>query len=224
MTLAEATAALESMGTEQNRRVYPRHGVGENQYGVSYADLGKLARRIKRDHALALELWNTGNHDARVLACSIADPAQLSAKNLDAWVRQIANYPLADAFTALVFASPAAKTRMEAWLKARHEYPSTVAWNLVARFAAGDDLPDSFYSDRVKAVEQGVAKAKNRTRYAMNMALISIGLRNAALEKLVLAAAGRIGPIEVDHGETGCRTPDVAAYIAKTKAHRASKR
>jgi hypothetical protein len=54
----------------------------------------------------------------------------------------------------------------------------------------------------------------------MNMALIAIGVRSAGLRKLALAAAKRIGKVEVDHGDTSCKTPDAAAYIAKTVDHR----
>jgi len=67
------------MGTAQNRKVYARHGVGEDMYGVSYSNLGKLRKSIKRHHALAEQLWATGNHDARVLATMIADPAEMKS-------------------------------------------------------------------------------------------------------------------------------------------------
>ena len=58
---------------------------------------------------------------------------------------------------------------------------------------------------------------------AMNNALIAIGIRNARLEKLAIAAARRIGKVEVDHGETSCKTNDAEAYIKKTKEHRKTK-
>jgi 3-methyladenine DNA glycosylase AlkD len=48
---------LESLGTAQNRKVYARHGVGENQYGISFGNLRNLQKRIKRDHGLAQKLW-----------------------------------------------------------------------------------------------------------------------------------------------------------------------
>jgi hypothetical protein len=57
----------------------------------------------------------------------------------------------------------------------------------------------------------------------MNMSLICIGCR-PGLTKKVLAAAGRIGKVEVDHGDTSCKTPDVADYIKKTLAHRSKKK
>ena len=60
----------------------------------------------------------------------------------------------------------------------------------------------------------------NRVRYSMNSALIAIGMRNATLERKAIAAARRIGPIEVDHGETGCKTPDPIPYIQRAKARK----
>jgi 3-methyladenine DNA glycosylase AlkD len=67
MFLEEVMASLRAAGTEQNRKIYPRHGVKNEVFGVSFADLGKLKKQIKIDHALALALWSTGVHDARIL-------------------------------------------------------------------------------------------------------------------------------------------------------------
>ena len=83
MTKSEALRELESMGTEQNRKLYQRHGVKGPAFGVSYANLGALQRRIRIDHPLALALWATGNHDARVLANMIAEPNSMSARAVD---------------------------------------------------------------------------------------------------------------------------------------------
>src|SRR3990172_2622277 len=100
MTETDVMKQLESLGTEQNRKVYRRHGVGDNMYGVSYANLGKLKKRIKVDHDLAQKLWATGNHDARILATMIADPEQTTDKLLESWARDLSNYVLTDAFSA----------------------------------------------------------------------------------------------------------------------------
>ena len=80
MNLTETMRALEAAGTAQNRKIYARHGVGGEMFGVSYADLGKLERKIRVDQELAEELWATGNHDARVLATKIADPEGSEAR------------------------------------------------------------------------------------------------------------------------------------------------
>ena len=58
----------------------------------------------------------------------------------------------------------------------------------------------------------------------MNNALIAIGTRSDALEEAALAAARRIGPVLVDHGQTSCKTPDALTYLPKARAHRRKKR
>ncbi|HEX7343423.1 MAG TPA: DNA alkylation repair protein, partial [bacterium] len=67
-------------------------------------------------------------------------------------------------------------------------------------------------------IEREIHRSKNRVREAMNGALIAIGMRNEKLQKQAIAAARRIGKVVVDHGETGCKTPDAEAYILKAAA------
>ena len=96
MTGKQLLKDLKSMGTAQNRKVYGRHGVTGEMYGVSYANLGKLTKKVKRDHDAALELWASGVHDARILATMIADPAQMKSGQIDVWARELDNYVLTD--------------------------------------------------------------------------------------------------------------------------------
>jgi 3-methyladenine DNA glycosylase AlkD len=73
-TLQEALQKLESLGTEKMREFNAKHGVGPNQFGVKMGDIRGVANKIKTDHALALELWDTENIDARFLAILIINP------------------------------------------------------------------------------------------------------------------------------------------------------
>ena len=215
---------LEALGTAQNRKVYARHGVTGKAFGVSYANQGKLVKRLGVDHDLALALWDSGNHDAQVLAAKIADPAAATAKQLDAWKKDLYNYVQSDAFAGYVAKTRFAAAKMEVWRKARNEWVASVGWQLISHHAQFvEDLPDRVFADYLKVIEAEIQGAKNRVRHAMNGALIGIGLRSAGLEKKAVAVARRIGVVEVDHGETGCKTPDAAGYIAKTKAHRAKR-
>jgi 3-methyladenine DNA glycosylase AlkD len=220
MPTAEAILQeLESLGTEQNRKVYRRHGVGDNQYGVSYAHLGALKKRIKRDHPLARQLWAGGNHDARILATMIADPAQMDDALLDAWAADLHNYVETDAFAALAGASPAARACVERWTASDEEWRGSAGWQVLGHLALNDPtLPDSTFTPYLATIQRDIHTRKNRVRHAMNGALIAIGSRNAALEAAALAVAAAIGPVIVDHGATGCKTPDAAAYIHKTRA------
>lgn len=215
---------LESLGTAQNRKVYARHGVGENQYGISFGNLRKLQKQIKRDHGLAQQLWASGNHDCRVLATMIADPSQADDHMLESWVNVLDNYVITDTFSGLVGQTALAREKAESWCKSDDEWTGRTGWHLVAHLAMKDSqLPNSYFEQCLETIEREIHSRKNRVRDAMNNALIAIGIRNSELENLALAAAQRIGKVEVDHGETGCKTPDAAEYIRKARNRRNQK-
>lgn len=217
-TAAAVLRELEALGSEPTRKTYRRHGVKGEQFGVLYAPLGKIAKRLKTDHPLARELWASGNHDARILATMIADPAVMTGAELDKWIRDVDNYVLADALTGLASRTPVARKKMEKWTRATHEWIGRIGWGMLARLAMSDGtLTDGDFDRYLAEIERRIHGSKNRIRDAMNMAVIAIGLRNSAFEKKAVAAAKRIGPVDVDHGETGCRTPDAAEYISKVK-------
>lgn len=221
MTVNEMLEELESLGSEQTRKTYKRHGVKSDMFGVSYANLGKIKKKIKVDHKLAEELWATGNHDARIVATMIADPKQASDKLLETWAKDLDVYILTDAFAKLVGETPLARKKMEKWTKSKQEWISATGWQLMSLIAMNDkELADDYFDDYLSFIESNLHNSKNRTRHAMNGALIAIGVRNPRLEKKALAAARKIGVVTIDHGETGCKTPDVAEYIQKVKGRR----
>ena len=110
------------------------------------------------------------------------------------------------------------------WCEDEREFVAVAGWDVVAELATDSSVPDTKLAALLKTIERDIHGAQNFVRYAMNSALISIGLRSAKLEKLAIAAAKRIGKVEVDHGDTACETPDAVAYIAKTKARRAKRK
>jgi hypothetical protein len=87
---------------------------------------------------------------------------------------------------------------------------------------APNELDDAFLLAHLATIEKSISKAKNRVRHAMNGALIAIGLRNDALQKQAITAAGRIGKVVVDHGDTGCKTPEAIPYIQKAAQRKRS--
>jgi 3-methyladenine DNA glycosylase AlkD len=212
------------MGTEQNRKTYQRHCSGPNLFGVSFANLGKLAKQIKTDHALALQLWATGNADARNLATMIADPKQATEKQLDAWANDMESGFLVCTLAKYAGATRFARAKAEQWMASDSEWIACTGWMMLATLAERDEtLTNKDLEAHLKTIERGIHTAKNKVRDTMNTALIAIGIRNPALQAKALAAARRIGKVEVDHGDTGCKTPDAAAYILKTVKYREAK-
>jgi 3-methyladenine DNA glycosylase AlkD len=232
MNLRDAMNALEAAGSDTCRKTYIRHGVREPFFGVRYGDLYKLVKQIGTDHALALELFATDNHDAMVLATMVADPAQMKATELDRWVKTVNNQPMLDAIATLAGRSKHATRCMEKWMASKQEWTAATGWQILAGGGCGrpgdaaDDiasLPDSTFEAFLERIEAKIHGSPNRVRHSMNGALIAIGLRNESLRKLALAAAKRIGPVEVDHGDTSCKTPDAEAYIRKAVEQRRKK-
>jgi len=224
MTKTEVMKELKVNGTAQTRKVYRRHGIQGEMYGVSYAALGKLKKKIKTDQPLAEQLWATGNLDARALATMVADPSKIKVATLNAWVKDADNRGLAAAVSNVAADAPSAKGRMEKWTASKNEMVACTGWHTLASIARQDNgLPDAYFVKFLETIESTVHTSKNWAKYAMNNALINIGVRSAALEKKATAAARRIGKIDVDHGETSCKTPDAAAYIKKTLTHRKKK-
>lgn len=217
-TCDEVLRELESMGTEQNRKIYRRHGVGENMYGVSYANFGALRKRIKTDQALAQQLWATGNHDARVLATMIADPGAMDAALLDAWAHDLPNHVLADALVTLAAKAPAGRTLMDAWMQSESESIGRAGWHLLGQYAANDPtLPDSFFMPYLQRIARDIHTQTNRVKEAMHNVLMAIGIRNEHLEAEAITVAETIGKVVIDHGETNCKTPDTIPYIRKAR-------
>lgn len=77
---------LESLGNEQIKRIYIKHGAKEPLYGVKTEDLQSIARKIKKDYELSLKLYETGNYDAMYLAGLIADSQKMSKEDFDSWI------------------------------------------------------------------------------------------------------------------------------------------
>jgi 3-methyladenine DNA glycosylase AlkD len=217
MNLQEALDTLRSLGTEQARKTYRRHGAAEDVYGVSFAELGKLKKKIKVDHALAEGLWASGNHDARMLAAMVADPARLDQKTLDAWAAGLRNYVESDGLSDIAARAPQARETMARWMASDREWVAAAGWRVLANLARMEDgLPDEDCERFLSIIERDIKSSPNRVRHEMNSAVIAIGAYHPALTAKALAAAARIGKVEVDHGDTGCKTADAAAYIKKT--------
>ncbi len=224
LSLNEVMSALEKVGTAQARKTYARHGGKEPMFGVSFADLKILMKRIKVDHELALALWATGNLDARNLAVKVADPLSMSVKDLDAWASEETARMCGGYVAHLAAEGPHGRSRADAWLASPSAGRRVFGWLLAGILAMRDeDLPTDWFTARLATIEKGIHAAPNAEREAMNSALISIGCRDAALRKAAVAAAKRIGPVDVDHGDTDCKTPLAADSIEKAWAYSTAK-
>jgi 3-methyladenine DNA glycosylase AlkD len=140
----------------------------------------------------------------------------------DQWLKDIRYGLLADMFGGLIARSKLAAGKRKKWTRSRQEYVRLCGYALLAATLkdAPDQLTDDACREYLETIERQIHQSPNLARHAMNTALIAIGIYKPALRDQALAAAQRIGRVDVDHGQTSCTTPDAASYIRKAASRR----
>ena len=207
MNVKQALAELESLGDEGMRAYNAKSGAGEKQFGVKLGDIRKVAKKVKRDHALALALWETGNADARFLATLVIDVKKLSADELDRMVRSITWDRVADWLNSYVVKAHAEKEALrERWMKSKDTWSLRSGWSLtaerIAKSPGGLDL-----SKLLDRIEKEMAKAAPAAQWEMNFALIAIGVHHAAHRERAMAIGEKLGVHRDYPVSKGCTSP-----------------
>lgn len=213
MNLKEALKRLEALGNEKMRKQNLNHGSGENQFGVRRGDARKLAKEIKTDHALALQLWETGNIDARFLAILVMNPSSLSATELNKLVRSLTFVEVADWLTNYVIKKHAENESLRVkWMKTKHPMAARAGWSLTAERIkkSPEGLDVKALLDRIEA-EMG--EAKPEVQWTMNFALVEIGINFPKLRKRALAIGESLGLYSDYPTVKGCTSPFAPIWI-----------
>jgi 3-methyladenine DNA glycosylase AlkD len=188
-------AELRAMGSERDRAGMARFGINvADAFGVSVVALRKLARRLGTDHALALALWTTGNHEARLLACFVDDPELVTPAQMEAWAAAFDSWDVCDQATCSLFDRTAhAWEKAVAWARRDEEWVKRGGFALMAGLAAHDGAAgDAAFRKLLPVIERGAFDERNFVRKAVNWALRNIGKRNVALNAAAVACAERI--------------------------------
>lgn len=207
MEIDEALTKLESLGDEKVRSRNERLGWTARQFGAPMGGIRTLAKRIRADHELGLALWENGNLDARLLACLVLVPKQLSAKELDAMVREVTFMQLAEWFTSYVVKQhPAREELREKWMRAKDPGRARAGWSLTSERIARDPdgLDASALLDRIDAE---IATAHAAPQWTMNGCLAQIGIHFPALRKRALAIGEARGVYRDYPVSKGCTSP-----------------
>lgn len=225
-TAADIVAELKTLGSESTKKTLLRHGAKEPYYGVKIEDLKKIQKRVKKDHALALALYDTGIADAQYLAGLIADPPKMTKAQLQKWAKTACWSMVGDYTVAWV----AAESRFGAevargWIDSKKEDIAASGWNTwssLVSITPDEDLDLDELVGLLDRVQKQIHTAPNRVRYVMNGFVIAVGCYVPELTVKAKAVAKAIGTVEVDMGETACQVPGALAYIEKVeKAGRA---
>jgi 3-methyladenine DNA glycosylase AlkD len=172
-----------------------RYGINPaTAYGVSIPNLRKIAREAGKNHELALKLWDSGIHEARILAGMIERPAEVTEQQMEAWARDFNSWDLCDQCCNNLFRKLAwAHDKAVAWTAREEEFVKRAGFVLMACLAVHDkNAEDAVFVHFLTLIESEAADNRNFVKKAVNWALRQIGKRNLNLNRAAIRTAEQI--------------------------------
>jgi 3-methyladenine DNA glycosylase AlkD len=191
----EVLERLEPLGGEEARAGMARYGIRtDDAFGVSIYELRRIAKELGRDHDLALALWVTGNHEARLLASMVDDPAHVTEPQMDEWTSAFDSWDVCDQVTSNLFdKTPFAWDKVEQWSGSADEWVKRAAFATAAALAVQDKrAADEPFLHVLDLCRQEAGDDRNYVKKAVNWALRNIGKRNPRLHTAALRTAEEI--------------------------------
>lgn len=183
---------LKAMGNAENAAGMARFGINpDGTLGISVADLRKIARELGRDHNLAEALWQSGIHEARILAVLVDDPKLVTEDQAERWVADIDSWDVCDQLCmGLLRKAPFAHAKAKAWCKRKETFVRRAGFALIATLAVHDKkAPDKTFAAYLPLIRRAATDERNFVKKAVNWALRQIGKRNPPLNAAALALA-----------------------------------
>lgn len=222
-SVAEVLTKLEAMGDPKVRAQNAKYGMGENQFGVKHGDIRVLAKQLKTNHPLAMELWATGNSDAQLLAILLMKPTELTSDELEKLVKSV-EYPKALVHGAafshvgdwlhsyVIKEHPEKEKLRQKWMTSKDRWCARAAWRLTAgrvvKSPEGIDVEGLL--DRI---ETEMGKAAPEIQWTMNTCLAEIGINFPKLRKRALAIGEKFGLYKTYPVSKGCTSPFAPDWI-----------
>jgi 3-methyladenine DNA glycosylase AlkD len=187
--------ALEALGTEYTRNGYARYGiVAPKAFGVAVGDIQSVGKRVGRNHELALELWETGWYEARMLCSFIDEPAKVTPAQMDRWCRDFDNWGICDTLCFHLFdRTPHAWSKVRQWCAKKREFEKRAGFALMASIAGHDKkAPDALFLEGLDLIAVAADDERNFVKKAVNWALRRIGGRNDVLNAAAVRLSERL--------------------------------
>jgi 3-methyladenine DNA glycosylase AlkD len=218
MNVKEIMAELKAKGSENIKKILAKHGVREPFYGVKVEHLKLIQKKIKKDHQLAKDLYDTGNADAMYLAGLIADDMKMTKADLRKWVSKALSTNISEYTVPWVAAEGhhGYELALE-WIESREEHIAASGWATLASLVAlrqDGDMDLKNLKTLLGRVVMEIPKVTTRVRHTMNSFVIAVGVYVKALTEDAVTAAKKI---QAENKEITSRLPDAVGYILKMK-------
>ncbi len=211
-TVTELVAELSALADPRILEVNERHG---DDHAVNLTKLRAVAKRVKKNHPLAVELWDTGDSAARLLALLVCRPKEFSAAELDAMLRQARTRKVHDWLVGyVVMKGPHAEELRVTWLADADPVVASAGWaltaNRVVKTPEGLDLPGL-----LDQIEAEMASVHERLQWEMNTTLAQIGIEHPGLRPRALEIGERLGVLREYPTPPNCTSPYAPEWIAE---------
>jgi len=213
-TVQETLDALERCGSAKVRAMNARNGAPENQFGVKMGDIRVIAKSIKSNHELGIELWESGNLEAMLLATLIMKPKQLSEEDLERMAASVTYAWLADwLMTHLIRPHPGKEAMRLRWMESSHPMLARAGWSLTAERIVKN--PDGLAPAALLGrIEREMAGAPAPAQWTMNFCLAEIGIHFPEHRGRALEIGERLGLYRDYPVSKGCTSPFAPIWIA----------
>lgn len=201
MNLQMVMQELEALGKERTKKIYESNGAHEPLFGVATGAMKPIAKKIKKNQPLAEELYATGNYDAMYFAGIIADPKAMTEADFERWMDKAYFYMLSDYVVAVTLAeTDIAQEVADKWIVSGEELRMSAGWSCYCWLLG--NRPDSEFSESkianmLENVEKSIQDSPERTKYAMNQFIYTVGISFLPLHDKAVETAKAVGPVEV---------------------------
>lgn len=195
MNYKSIISQLKSQKNPKNIAGMVKFGINaKNTLGVNMPTIRKMAKEIGKDHSLALQLWDSEIHEARILAGIIDEPALITEKQMEHWVKDFDSWDVCDQVCMNLFdKTEFAWIKPFEWSKRKEEFVKRTAFALMAALASHDKkTDDKKFLEFFPVIKREATDERNFVRKAVNWALRGIGKRNKNLCGAALKTAREI--------------------------------
>lgn len=195
MNLENLLLELRKYSQPKNLNGMKRYGIRtEKALGIPIPQLRKIAKKIGKNHKLALQLWQTEVHEARILASMIAVPQDMTEQQMDEWVKDFNSWDLCDQCCNNLFGRTKwAHQKIFEWSVSHSEFIKRAGFVLMAVLAVHDKgIDDSEFKKFLHLIEEEATDERNFVKKAVNWALRQIGKRNNNLNYHAIKTAQKI--------------------------------
>ncbi len=199
MQASEIIQKIKSLANPANTEGMARYGINvANAYGVSVYTLREIGREIGKDHELALQLWASGIHEARLLACLIDRPDMVTEEQLERWAKDFDSWDVCDVCCGHLFDRTAvAYRKAQEWSEREEEFVKRAGFALMAALSVHDKkAEDRAFIEFLPLIKKHAADERNYVKKAVNWALRQIGKRNWKLNEMAIKTAEEIKQLD----------------------------